>query len=113
MVAAALCDGRMEPQERAAIQSRLSDSGLDQAGIAQVHQDLVIPAQPEELAALQADPAHRAAMLRSAVLILKADGDISDLERAWLDRLGAALGLDAVQQRELENDLLTLSAPVD
>lgn len=107
MVAAALADGRMAPQERSAIQARLADSGLGQAEQAQVHQDLVIPAQPEELAAMVTSDEHRHAMFRAAVLVLQADQQISDLERAWLSRLGSALGLEPGQQAELEKDLLS------
>jgi uncharacterized membrane protein YebE (DUF533 family) len=115
MVAAALADGRMTPQERAAIQSHLSDAGLRPEDVEQVHQDLVLPATPEELAALEPDPGRRPVLLRAALLILQADAEISGLERAWLERLGAALGLDEARQRELEHDLLAAArtAPDD
>jgi len=45
-------------------------------------------------------------LFRAALLILRADTRITDTERTWLGRLGSALGLDEVRQRELEQDLL-------
>jgi len=106
MVAAALADGRMTPEERAAIQPHLGESRLRPEDVARVHQDLVLPATPEELACLEPDPARRVVLFRAALLILRADTRITDTERTWLGRLGSALGLDEVRQRELEQDLL-------
>jgi uncharacterized membrane protein YebE (DUF533 family) len=106
MVAAALADGEMRPEERQAIHSRLGESGLDQDRIAQVHRDLVLPPGPDELAALAAEPAGRTVLYRAAILVLLADRDLSPAERRWLDRLGDAFGLDAGRRSELERDLL-------
>ena len=55
MVAAALADGHLAPEEKAIIQKHLGESGLSEAQTAQVHQDLVLPPGPAELAALAGD----------------------------------------------------------
>jgi len=106
MVAAALADGHMSPEEKQTIHTRLGESGLDQDRIRQIHQDLVIPASPDELAAMIPDPAQRPALYRSAILVLLADRQVQPTERAWLDRLAAALGFDGSVRSELEKDLL-------
>lgn len=106
MVAAALADGRLEDAERNAISGYLGDAGLAPADAARIHQDLLSPASPEELGGLVADPDHAAAVARAALLVLAADGAVGTAERAWLDRLTSALGLDAERARELERDLL-------
>ncbi len=106
MVAAALADGRLEDHERNAISGYLGEAGLAPDDAARIHQDLLSPATPEELGGLVSDPDDAAAVIRAALLVLAADGALGDAERAWLDRLGAALGLDAARLRELERDLV-------
>jgi len=108
MVAAALADGRLAPEEKRAIEGRLDEAELAPDQVQQVHKDLVIPSAPEELADQVADPGQRAAMYRAALLVLGADGDVSEHETAWLHRLAAALGFDDGHRRALEDDLLNV-----
>jgi uncharacterized membrane protein YebE (DUF533 family) len=105
MVAAALADGEMAAEERQAIHSTLSDSGLGDERIRQIGQDLVLPATPEELAAMVQDPAQRPAVYRAAVLVTMADRSTNALESRWSERLALALGLDDEERQRLEADL--------
>ncbi len=101
MVAAALADGRMAPEEKAAIETRLEAGELDEEQVRQVHRDLVLPPPVEELAGLVADPAAAASLYELAAVVLRADGELSDLEATWLERLGDALALPAERRRQL------------
>ena len=105
MVAAALADGNMEEQEKSVILDRLDASGLDAQRVQQVHRDLVIPPSPAELAAMTDAFHEREAMYRFAGLILLSDGNVSDLERGWLDRLAVAFGFDADRKGALEAEI--------
>ena len=44
-------------------------------------------------------------LFRFAVLVLEADGEASEAERAWLERLGRALELDPDRRRALETEV--------
>lgn len=110
MVAAALADGRLDDAERSAISGYLDDAGLAPDDAARIHQDLLSPATPEELGGLVSDPDAAAALIRAALLVLAADGRVGDNERAWLDRLGVALGFAAERVRELERDLVAAAS---
>jgi len=110
MVSAALSDGRLAPQEREAIHHHLVDSGLEEPQIAQIHQDLVISASPEELGAMAATTVAREALLRAALLVLRADREVSVAERAWLSRLATALAVDEGRALQIERDLEDLAA---
>jgi uncharacterized membrane protein YebE (DUF533 family) len=111
MVAAALADGQLKPAEKQAIQAHLGDSGLGQAEVQQVHQDLVIPPSPEELAAQVPDPQQRAVLYRAALMVIRADQQVAEIETAWLQRFAAILGFDEGYRTELENDLLQVAQP--
>jgi uncharacterized membrane protein YebE (DUF533 family) len=108
MVAAALADGHLAAEEKTAIEGRLGESGLAEDAVQQIHRDLVVPPSPEELAQLLDDPAAAAVLYRAALLVIKADSEVGQLELTWLQRLAAALGLDASRRQELEADLATL-----
>lgn len=88
-----------------AISGYVGDAGLDPDDTAQIHRDLLSPATPEELGALVSGPEDAAALVRAALLILAADGEVETQERGWLDRLGKALGLDSDRVRAIERDL--------
>ncbi len=105
MVAAALADGHLAPEEKEIIFQRLGESGLAEDQIRQVHQDLVLPPAPAELAALAPAAEAREALYRFAALIVLADGETSALERSWLDRLAAAFELDAERRSALETEI--------
>ncbi len=105
MVSAALADGNMDEKEKATILDRLGSSGLDAERVQQVHRDLVIPPTPAELASLTESFSEREAMYRFAGLIVLSDGQVTDLERSWLDRLAVALGFDAERKGHLEGEI--------
>ncbi|MEM6797437.1 MAG: DUF533 domain-containing protein, partial [Acidobacteriota bacterium] len=105
MVAAALADGHLDEREKAAVLERLGDSGLDPEQKQQIHRDLVLPPSPGELAALCEDVGHREAMYRFAGLLILADGEVSNLERSWLDRLANAFAFDEAQKMALEGEI--------
>lgn len=99
MAAAALADGEMAPEERAALEGHLGDSGLTPEQIQRVRKDLVLPPTPGELAEMVEElPEQQAAearetLFRAAALIVHADREVSDVETAWLGKLAAELGL--------------------
>ncbi len=101
MVAAALCDGRLAAEERRAVERRLAAAELTAEQVARVHKDLVLPANPDELAALALGAADREALFRLAGVMLCTDGRVRDSERAWLDHLGAAFGIAPHRRLEL------------
>ncbi len=107
MVAAALADGNLAPEEKAIIQKHLGTSGLGGEQIRQIHQDLVLPPSPAELAALVPGGASREALYRFGGLIVLADRQTSDLERGWLNRLAAALELPAERVAVLEREIFS------
>ncbi len=105
MVAAALADGHLAPEEKAIIQKHLSESGLSEEQTAQVHKDLVLPPSPGELAALAPDGETREALYRFGALVVLADQHASDLERGWLKRLAAAFEIDGERRTALEAEI--------
>ncbi len=111
MVAAALADGHLSPEEKAMIQGRLGESGLAAEQVRQIHQDLVLPPSPAELAAANRDPARREMLFRFAALVTVTDEQLSALERRWLDQLAAAFELSAERQRSLEEETLGALRP--
>ena len=107
MVAAALADGHLAPEEKAIIHQHLGESGLSEAQTAQVHQDLVLPPSPAELAAMAGDAEAREALYRFGALVVLADQQATDLERGWLERLAEAFELDADRRAALEAEIFT------
>ena len=105
MVAAALADGHLAPEEKKVILERLGESGLSEEQTRQVHQDLVLPPSTAELASLTPAGEGREVLYRFAALIVLADSQVSDLERGWLRRLAAALELEAERVTALEAEI--------
>ncbi|MEM1207450.1 MAG: DUF533 domain-containing protein, partial [Acidobacteriota bacterium] len=105
MVAAALADGHLDDRERQLIHDRLGESGLSAEQIQQVHRDLVLPPAPRDLAAMTDDPQWREDMFRFAGMVILADGQVSDFERSWLERLADDLAIDAERRSELRREL--------
>lgn len=106
MVGAALADGHLSPKEKEAIQGRLSESGLDDDQVRQIHQDLVLPPSPGELAKMTDDAATRETLYRFAALVVVTDDEIADLERRWLDRLATAFEMSEERRQALEEETL-------
>ena len=67
------------------------------------------PAPPsvEDLAALAPDPEVRETLYRFGALVVLADQDASELERAWLERLAAAFEIGGEQKAVLEADIFS------
>lgn len=110
MIAAALADGGMSPEERTAIQQQLDGSGLSDEQTAQIHRELVLPASPEEIGSFAAAPEAREVLYRFAALALVADRSCTPAERSWLDRLATALELSPESKAALEKETLAALA---
>ncbi len=91
MIAAARADGALDREERQAIANQLDSAGLSAAERDRVLADFEAPATAEELAKQARDPMLAAQLYAAACA---GAGAISEAERAWLDRLCAALKLD-------------------
>lgn len=105
MIAAALADGRMAPEERAAIRAQLATGGFSEQQVRELQQDMVLPPGVEELAALATGEGGGELMFRFAALALVADGHCSGAEREWLDNLAAALRIDAGRRADIEREV--------
>jgi uncharacterized membrane protein YebE (DUF533 family) len=95
----------MSPEERAAIREQIGASAFAPEQVAVLQQDMVLPPTAEELAALAADAPGRELLFRFAALALVADRQCTPPERAWLDRLAAALGLDPDAEAAIEREI--------
>jgi tellurite resistance protein len=105
MVAAALADGTLAPAERARIEDRLTSDELPEEHAAQVRRDLLLPATPEELAAMVPGAREREIVYRFAAIVARADGGLEAGEHAFLGRFASALGLTAERAAALEAEL--------
>ena len=105
MVAAALADGHMGREEKAMIHKHLGESGLSEEQTRQIHQDLVLPPSPADLAALAPAAEAREILYRFGALVVLADQEVSDLERRWLERLATAFELGDEQKAALEAEI--------
>ncbi|MBU8539782.1 DUF533 domain-containing protein [Falsiroseomonas tokyonensis] len=102
MIAAAKADGTVEAEERRAIAEQLDGAGLDAEERDFVLADFEKPLTPEALAQQATDPMMRARLYAAAVAAM---GEITAPERAWLDRLRQALGLDRQAASTIEERL--------
>jgi len=102
MVAAARADGVTDAAERAAIARQLDSAGLTAAERDHVLASFDAPMTPEALAREATDPMLRAQLYAACVAAM---GEITAPERAWLDRLGAALKLDSAARASIEKRL--------
>lgn len=102
MIAAARADGVTDAAERTAISRQLDAAGLTTTERDHVLASFDSPATPEALARDARDPMLRAQLYAACVAAM---GEITPPERAWLDRLGAALKLDAAARSSIEKRL--------
>lgn len=102
MIAAARSDGSIDRAERTAIARQLDGAGLNAAERDQVLAEFDKPASVEELAAGARDALLKAQLYAAAFAAL---GEVSAEERAWLDRLSAALKLEPAARRAIEQRL--------
>ncbi len=99
MIAASKADGVVDPEERAAILEQLNAAGLSDLERDAVLADFDRPATPEELGKSARDPMLAAQLYAAAFF---AAGELTGPERAWLDRLGVALKLNAQARQAIE-----------
>jgi uncharacterized membrane protein YebE (DUF533 family) len=105
MVAAALADGELHPEEKRLLDQRLGESGLSEPRLAQLRRDLVLPAGVDELARALPPGEDAEVLARFAVLVAGADRGLVEHERAWLRALERALRLPAGRIDELEREI--------
>ena len=105
MTSGALSDGEMHAEEKKLIEGRLSESGLSSDETRQVHKDLVFPPTPEEIGTMVSTAEDRELLYRFGSLVVRSQGGASATERAWLERLGAALGLTTERRTALESEI--------
>jgi uncharacterized membrane protein YebE (DUF533 family) len=102
MIMAARADGHIDDQERSLITEQINQLGADDEMNRWVEQQLQAPLDAEALARQADSPqAAREMYLISVAMI----DDQNAMERAWLDQLGSALGLDAELRGELERQV--------
>ncbi len=90
MIAAAHADGLIDAEERAQILERALEAGLDAATREFLKAELRQPASLEQIVAATA-PHLKLETYAAAIVAISID---TEAERAWLDRLATALGLD-------------------
>jgi len=100
MIAAAKADGHMDEAERAAIQEKLSPLG--EAATSFLFEEMAKPADPAAVAAGADDPQAKAEIYAVSALVC---GDPVPEERAYLDRLAAALGLPGPVAEGIEAEI--------
>jgi uncharacterized membrane protein YebE (DUF533 family) len=105
MVAAALADGELSGEERSMVLGRIDDADLPEEAVRRIHQDLVLPPTPDELAALATTPEARETLYRLAAAVLMADGEATATEREWLERLAAAFAIAPERKTALEHEV--------
>lgn len=101
MIAAAHADGLIDAEERAQILERALEAGLDAASREFLKAELRQPASLEQIVA--ATPPHlKLETYAAAIVAISVD---TEAERAWLDRLAAALGLDPAARDAVHQQL--------
>lgn len=99
---AARADGHIDAEERALITEQIQQLGADDELHAWVQQQLEAPLDAQALASQADSPqAAREIYLTSAAVI----DEQNAMERAWLDELGSALGIEEGVRQELEKQL--------
>lgn len=101
IVHAAKADGHIDGSERAAIDRALAEQGESPELRALIAREMDKPTDPHAVAALARDEQHRAEIYLASLM---AAGDISFMERAYLDALAQALGLAPELKAALERE---------
>lgn len=96
MIEAAKADGTIDPEERAQIMAHLEDATEEERRF--VEDQIDAPADLAGLAASVTDST-RAQVYATARMIIAGE---NDAEKAWLDRLAAALNIDAATRSALD-----------
>ncbi|EPC00519.1 membrane protein [Litchfieldella anticariensis FP35 = DSM 16096] len=103
MIMAARADGHIDENERAQLTEQIDSMGADEELHAWVERQFQAPLDAEALAKQADSPqAAREIYLASVAMI----DDQNPMERAWLDQLAQALGLEPAMTTELERQAL-------
>ncbi|MEL6289065.1 MAG: DUF533 domain-containing protein [Pseudomonadota bacterium] len=102
MIAGAAADGHIDAQERVAILNGVRDAGMDSEAAAFLEQEFSSPASVEDLAD-RVTSQHQAAQVYTAAR-MTIGGDNAD-ERAFLERLGYALDLEATHVAHIDAEV--------
>jgi len=105
MIATAAADG-LDAEERALLAQQLDSAGLTSEERDEVLAEFAAPSSAESLAAGVSDPVQAAQIYAGAYA---AADEISPAERAFLDRLAGALGLDPAAAKRIEEQLDTVN----
>ncbi len=101
MIAAAHADGAIDAQERSAILERAMEAGLDAASQKFLMGELRAPATMDQIVAATPESL-RLETYAAALIAISVD---TDAERAYLDRLANALGLDAADRQRVQEQI--------
>lgn len=99
VIMAARADGHIDDQERVLITEQIDALGADAELHDWVERQLQAPLDAEALARQSDSPQAAREMYLVSVAVID---EQNPMERAWLDQLGRALGLDQAMQAELE-----------
>jgi uncharacterized membrane protein YebE (DUF533 family) len=99
-IAAARCDKELSEEEYGKIHAAARESG----GEALVAQELANHRPVAAIVAGAEDPKLKADLYVLAYGIVRADGRVNEVERAWLAELAGALGLDSAAVNELQRN---------
>ena len=106
VVAAALADGEIGREERELLQEHLGNAReLSSEQRAAVQSELLQPARPQELARALPAGEDPTPLLALSIAMLRADGEMDAVERAWLGSLAAAYGVAESRLGEIEAEL--------
>ncbi|MGM0982441.1 MAG: tellurite resistance TerB family protein [Pseudomonadota bacterium] len=103
VIMAARADGHIDDRERALISEQIDDLGADAELHDWVQSQLEAPLDAEALARQADSPQAAREMYLISVAVID---DQNPMERAWLDQLGGALGLDEGMRLEIERQAL-------
>ncbi|WP_069383904.1 tellurite resistance TerB family protein [Halomonas caseinilytica] len=99
MIMAARADGHIDERERAMLTEQIDEMGADDELHDWVERQLAAPLDALALARQADSPQAAREMYLVSVAVIDDD---NPMERAWLDQLASALGLDDSLKRELE-----------
>ncbi|TLF52593.1 tellurite resistance TerB family protein [Halomonas urmiana] len=106
VIMAARADGHIDDRERALLTEQIDAMGADAELHDWVEQQLSAPLDAEALARQADSPQAAREMYLISVAVID---EQNPMERAWLDQLGGALGLDDGMRQELERQALSAS----
>ncbi|WP_108444692.1 tellurite resistance TerB family protein [Halomonas denitrificans] len=104
VIMAARADGHIDDRERALLTEQIDAMGADAELHDWVERQLSAPLDAEALARQADSPQAAREMYLVSVAVID---DQNPMERAWLDQLGHALGLDDGMRQELERQALS------